>query len=67
MNSPSTWAQAGARAIADAVAKGKAHVLAGQGHRVADAVLISVLTEFFAARRTSRAIATVTTSEEIRS
>ena len=44
--SPS-WAYKGARAIADAVSTGQARVLAGQGHRVADDVLISVLEEFF--------------------
>jgi pimeloyl-ACP methyl ester carboxylesterase len=41
------WAHEGARAIADQVPTGQAQVLAGQGHRVADDVLISVLTEFF--------------------
>ncbi len=45
--SPS-WAQEGARAIAAAVPSGQARVLAGQGHRVADDVLISVLKEYFA-------------------
>jgi len=44
--SPS-WAREGAAAIADAVSSGQARVLAGQGHRVADNVLISVLKEFF--------------------
>ncbi len=44
--SPS-WAHQGARAIADAVPKGHARVLEGQGHRVADDVLIPVLKEFF--------------------
>jgi pimeloyl-ACP methyl ester carboxylesterase len=45
--SPS-WAGEGARAIADAVSSGQARMLAGQGHKVADDVLISVLKEFFA-------------------
>lgn len=40
------WAHEGARAIADAVPAGQARVLAGQGHRVADEILIPVLKEF---------------------
>lgn len=41
------WAHKGARAIADQVPTGAAQVLAGQGHIVADDVLISVLKAFF--------------------
>jgi pimeloyl-ACP methyl ester carboxylesterase len=41
------WAQEGAHAIAAAVPNGHARVLEGQGHGVADAVLIPVLMEFF--------------------
>lgn len=41
------WAHKGARAIADQVPTGRARVLVGQGHRIADDVLISVLKEFF--------------------
>jgi pimeloyl-ACP methyl ester carboxylesterase len=41
------WAQAGAHTIAAAVPGGQALVLDGQGHGVADDVLIPVLTEFF--------------------
>jgi hypothetical protein len=40
------WAREGARAIADHVPTAQARVLAGQGHIVADDVLISVLKEF---------------------
>jgi pimeloyl-ACP methyl ester carboxylesterase len=42
------WAQEGARAIAAAVPNARSRVLEGQGHGVADDVLIPVLTEFFA-------------------
>lgn len=45
------WAHDGARAIADQVPAGHARVLAGQGHMVADDVLISVLREFFLLRQ----------------
>ena len=41
------WARA-AEAIAAAVPDGQARLLEGQGHRVADEVLIPVLTGFFA-------------------
>jgi pimeloyl-ACP methyl ester carboxylesterase len=41
------WAREGAQAIAAAVPTGHARVLDGQGHGVADDVLIPVLTEFF--------------------
>jgi pimeloyl-ACP methyl ester carboxylesterase len=41
------WAQDAARAIAEAVPAGSHRVLEGQGHGVADDVLIPVLTEFF--------------------
>lgn len=41
------WAHEGAQAIAAAVQDGRARVLDGQGHGVADEVLIPVLTEFF--------------------
>jgi pimeloyl-ACP methyl ester carboxylesterase len=41
------WAQEGARAIAAAVPNARSRVLEGQGHGVADDVLIPVLTEFF--------------------
>jgi pimeloyl-ACP methyl ester carboxylesterase len=41
------WAHDGARAIAEEVHTGEARVLAGQGHRVADDVLVPVLKEFF--------------------
>jgi pimeloyl-ACP methyl ester carboxylesterase len=44
------WAGEGAHAIAAAVQKGQARVLEGQGHGVADDVLIPVLTEFFLCR-----------------
>lgn len=43
----SEWAHQGARAIADQVPAGQAKVLAGQGHLIADDVLIAVLREFF--------------------
>jgi pimeloyl-ACP methyl ester carboxylesterase len=42
------WARAAAEAIAAAVPNSQARVLEGQGHRVADEVLIPVLTGFFA-------------------
>jgi len=41
------WAREGAHAIAAAVPNGQARVLEGQGHGVADDVLIPVLKEFF--------------------
>jgi pimeloyl-ACP methyl ester carboxylesterase len=41
------WAHAGTRMIAEHVPSGEARVIAGQGHVVADDVLISVLREFF--------------------
>jgi pimeloyl-ACP methyl ester carboxylesterase len=41
------WALAGAPAIATAVPAGESLVLAGQGHGVADDVLVPVLREFF--------------------
>ena len=41
------WAQASARAIAEAVPEGRHRVLAGQDHGVADDVLVPVLREFF--------------------
>ena len=41
------WAHQGARAIAGAVPRSHARVLEGQGHSVADDVLIPVLKEFF--------------------
>jgi pimeloyl-ACP methyl ester carboxylesterase len=41
------WAHEGARAIAAAVPNGRSRVLEGQGHGVADDVMIPVLTEFF--------------------
>jgi pimeloyl-ACP methyl ester carboxylesterase len=41
------WARKGAHAIAEAVPNGQARVLEGQGHGIADDVLIPVLTEFF--------------------
>jgi pimeloyl-ACP methyl ester carboxylesterase len=41
------WAQEGARAIAAAVPNARSRVLEGQGHGVADDVIIPVLTEFF--------------------
>jgi pimeloyl-ACP methyl ester carboxylesterase len=44
--SPS-WARDAARAIAEAVPEGRHRVLEGQGHGVADDVLVPVLTEFF--------------------
>jgi pimeloyl-ACP methyl ester carboxylesterase len=44
--SPS-WAHDGARAIAEALPRGEARVLAGQSHRIDDDMLISVLKEFF--------------------
>ena len=40
------WAQEGARAIARTVRNGQARVLQGQGHGVADDVLIPLLKEF---------------------
>jgi pimeloyl-ACP methyl ester carboxylesterase len=40
------WAHEGARAIAHDVPDGRARVLAGQGHKVADDILASVLKEF---------------------
>jgi pimeloyl-ACP methyl ester carboxylesterase len=42
------WARAAAEAIAAAAPNSQARVLEGQGHRVADEVLIPVLTDFFA-------------------
>lgn len=42
-----TWARDNARVIADAVPQGEARVLAGQGHSVAEDVLIPVLKESF--------------------
>lgn len=41
------WAQDGAQAIATTVVDGRARVLDGQGHGVADDVLVPVLTGFF--------------------
>lgn len=41
------WAQEGARAIVAAVPRGRARVLEGQSHGVADDVLIPILTAFF--------------------
>jgi pimeloyl-ACP methyl ester carboxylesterase len=41
------WAQEGAHAIAAAVPNARSRVLEGQGHGVADDVIIPVLTEFF--------------------
>jgi len=41
------WARDTAIAIATTVANGEARVLDGQGHDVADDVLIPVLTDFF--------------------
>jgi pimeloyl-ACP methyl ester carboxylesterase len=41
------WAHEAARAIAEQVRSGEAQVLAGQGHRIADDVLISVLSGSF--------------------
>jgi hypothetical protein len=46
--SSAAWAQEGARAIATVVPNARSRVLEGQGHGVADDVLIPVLTEFFA-------------------
>jgi pimeloyl-ACP methyl ester carboxylesterase len=42
------WAREGARAIAEHVPSCQSHVLAGQGHKIADDVLVSVLMGFFA-------------------
>jgi pimeloyl-ACP methyl ester carboxylesterase len=42
------WAHEGAHAIAQTLANGQAQVLAGQGHAVAEEVLIPVLKSFFA-------------------
>lgn len=41
------WAHKGAREIADAMPNGQTQVLEGQGHAVADEVLIGVLKRFF--------------------
>ena len=41
------WAHDGARAIAEQLPRGRARVLAGQGHMVDDEVLASLLREFF--------------------
>jgi hypothetical protein len=49
----SAWAHKAARAIADLVPAGEAKVLAGQGHLIADDVLIAVLREFFSRQPTS--------------
>jgi pimeloyl-ACP methyl ester carboxylesterase len=41
------WAYKGARAIAEVLPNGQARVLKGQGHAVAEEVLVGVLTSFF--------------------